>query len=199
MKYFYFFVMQCAVNYIRSNGIFFFNLRNNKMEKVKCMNPNKLILNSKVFCTAAILGMAAITTACSSGYKNHDISGAIPNTPSALEIISQESQKALNAQSSLVAYRDQYSNTLDYRRKSFTEDKVKVDYIGKPEPLLSSLAIRYGYRFLQYGAQRDLPTVNYTEYWGTPENIIVNLGAQLDGQAELSVDKQERVITLVYP
>lgn len=163
------------------------------------MKSSEFLLNKKVLSAITLMGMMAVTTGCSSGYKTTNVSGALPNTPGSLEIISQESQKALNAQKMLVAYREQYNNTLDYRRKSFTEDKVKVDYIGKPQPLLNSLAIRYGYRFLQYGSERDLPTVNFTDYWSTPENIVVNLSAQLGDQAGISVDKQQKVITLVYP
>ncbi|MGP9668691.1 DotD/TraH family lipoprotein [Psychrobacter sp. AOP31-A1-22] len=163
------------------------------------MKSSEFPLNKKVLGAITLMGMMAVTTGCSSGYKSKNVSGALPNTPNSLEIISQESQKALNAQKMLVAYREQYNNTLDYRRKSFTEDKVKVDYIGKPQPLLNSLAIRYGYRFLEYGVERDLPTVNFTDYWSTPENIVVNLSAQLGDQAGISVDKQQKVITLVYP
>lgn len=163
------------------------------------MKSCKLLLNRKALGAIAVIGMMAATTGCASSYSARNVSGALPDTPNALEIISQESQKALNAQKMLVAYREQYSNTLDYRRKSFTEDKVKVDYIGKPQPLLSSLAIRYGYRFIEYGVERELPTVNFTDYWSTPENIVVNLSAQLNEQAGISVDKQQKVITLIYP
>lgn len=158
----------------------------------------KLSLNKKVLAAITTISIAAVTSGCASSYSGKNVSSALPNTPNALEIISQESQKALNAQKMLVAYREQYSNTLDYRRKNFSDDKVKVDYIGKPQPLLSSLAIRYGYRFIEYGVERELPTVNFTDYWSTPENIIVNLGAQLGDNAGISVDKQQKVITLVY-
>lgn len=171
----------------------------NKAIKVICMKLSNLRLNRKALSSIAVVGIIAATSGCASSYSTKNVSGALPNTPNALEIISQESQKALNAQKMLVAYREQYNNTLDYRRRSFTEDKVKVDYIGKPQPLLNSLAIRYGYRFLQYGVERELPTVNFTDYWSTPENIVVNLSAQLGDQAGISVDKQQKVITLVYP
>lgn len=147
-----------------------------------------------------LVSAAVLTTGCATTNQNH-VQGSLllPDTPSTLEIISQESQKALNAQKMLVAYRDQYNNTLDYRQRDFSTAKVKVDYVGKPQALLSSIAIRYGYRFIEYGAERDLPTVNFTNYWNTPENIVVNLNAQLGDQASISVDKDQKVLTLIYP
>lgn len=140
-------------------------------------------------------------TGCATNYGSSAISrtGVLPTTPNAIEIVSQESQKALAAQKLLVKYREAYSDTLDYRQRSFTEDRVFVDYIGKPQSLLSSVAIRYGYRYLAYGGERDLPTVNFTQYYATPENIIVNLDAQLGESASIAVNKNEKVITLIYP
>lgn len=143
---------------------------------------------------------AIAATGCTSNYGSSYLSkaGVLPTTPNSLEIVSQESQKALTAQKMLVKYREAYSDSLDYRQRSFTEEKINVDYIGKPQSLLSSIAIRYGYRFLAYGAERDLPTVNFTQYYGTPENIIVNLDAQLGDSANIAIDKPEKVITLIY-
>lgn len=57
-------------------------------------------------------------------------SGVYPQTENALEIISQESQRALEAQKMLVKYRQQYSATLESRQRSFEEDQVAIDYIG---------------------------------------------------------------------
>lgn len=164
------------------------------------MKSHRLLKATKIFSALTAASVVALTTGCAT--NNHGqmaASTSLPDTPNTLEIISQESQKALNAQKMLVAYRDQYNNTLDYRQRSFSESKVKVDYVGKPQPLLSSIAIRYGYRFIEYGAERDLATVNFTNYWNTPENIVINLNAQLGEQASISVDKQQKVITLIYP
>lgn len=154
----------------------------------------KVIGVISVLSTIALSGCA--TNSATSALNR---TGVLPTTPNAIEIVSQESQKALAAQKLLVKYREAYSDTLDYRQRSFTEDKVVVDYIGKPQSLLSSIAIRYGYRYLAYGGERDLPTVNFTQYYATPENIIVNLDAQLGESANIAVDKTEKVITLIYP
>lgn len=165
------------------------------------MIKQHVVANSVKALAIITIASTAALTGCASNYSSSAFSktGVLPTTPNAIEIVSQESQKALNAQKMLVKYRDAYSNTLDYRQRSFTEDKVVVDYIGKPQSLLSSLAIRYGYRYLAYGAERDLPTVNFTQYFGTPENIIVNLDVQLGDNASIAINKQEKVITLIYP
>lgn len=155
---------------------------------------------SKAVGILAVASTVALT-GCTSNYASSSLSGKglLPTTPNSLEIVSQESQKALAAQKMLVKYREAYSDTLDYRQRSFTQDKVVVDYIGKPQSLLSSIAIRYGYRYLAYGGERDLPTVNFTQYYATPENIIVNLDAQLGDSGNIAIDKTEKVITLIYP
>ena len=117
---------------------------------------------------------------------------------SPLEIISQESQKALQAQQILTKYKQNMNQTLDYRQRSFETDKIVVDYIGKPRNVISSIAIKYGYRFVEVGQPRDLPIVNFTQVYSTPEQLLINLNAQLGDQADLAINKNEKIITLVY-
>lgn len=119
-------------------------------------------------------------------------------TYSPVEIISQESQKALHAQQILTKYKQAQNQTLEYRQKSFENDKIIVDFIGKPRDVISSIAIKYGYRFIEVGNPRDLPIVNFTQVYSTPQDLLVNLNAQLGKQAELSINKNEKIITLVY-
>ena len=85
----------------------------NKAIKVICMKLSNLRLNRKALSSIAVVGIIAATSGCASSYSTKNVSGALPNTPNALEIISQESQKALNAQKMLVAYTEHYNNTLD--------------------------------------------------------------------------------------
>lgn len=119
-------------------------------------------------------------------------------TESALDIVSQESQKALLAQQVLTKYRQTYSETMDYRQRSFEQDRVMIDYIGRPQTALASIAIKYGYRFIEQGTMHDLPVVNFTQYYATPEQIVVSIDAQIGGAAKVSVDKHNKVITLIY-
>lgn len=165
------------------------------------MNNQQIVATSKKVSALLLMCGSLAITGCATNHGSKALSktGAFPTTPNSLEIVSQESQKALAAQKLLVKYREQYSDTLDYRQRSFENDKVVVDYIGKPQNLLSSIAIRYGYRYLAYGAEGDLPTVNFTQYYATPESIIINVDAQLGESGSIAVDKQQKIITLIYP
>lgn len=136
-------------------------------------------------------------TGCTSLYQGIDRNVAI-QTYSPLEIISQESQKALQAQQILTKYKQAQNQTLDFRQKSFETDKIVVDYIGKPRNVISSVAIKYGYRFDEVGKIRDLPIANFTQVYTTPEQLLVNLNAQLGNQADIAINKNEKIITLVY-
>ena len=143
----------------------------------------------------------ATSTLVMSGCASTDIQtqGGYPASTSILEIISQESQEAMRATQNLTKFRQQKIATLDYRNRSFEEDKIMLDYIGKPDAVLSSLAIRYGYRFLVVGVRQELPTVNFTQYWTTPEQAVIDIDGQLGDSAQLSLDKQQKIISLIYP
>ena len=162
--------------------------------------PNKVAKMKKLFSVLA-LGLAVSMGGCATnqtGYsKNVPI--AYTTTDSALEIIATKSQKAMNAAQQLAKYQDSYNATLDYRQRQFESDQVMIDYIGKPNTVLNSIAIRYGYRYIELGNPQDLPTVNFTNYWTTPNNAVVNIDAKLGNQGSIAVDKKQKVITLLYP
>lgn len=146
---------------------------------------------------AATIGM----TGCASNHSslNKNLATAYPVNESVLEIVGQESQKAMNAAKQLAKYQDSYNATLDYRQRQFETDQVMIDYIGKPNTVLNSIAIRYGYRYIELGKATSLPTVNFTKYWTTPNNAVVNIDAKLGNSGSIAVDKKQKVITLIYP
>lgn len=151
----------------------------------------------------AVLAVTAAVsmTGCASNQPTYskNVAVAYPSTEGVLEIIATESQKAMNAAQQLAKYQDSYNATLDYRQRQFETDQVMIDYIGKPNTVLNSIAIRYGYRYIELGNPQDLPTVNFTKYWTTPNNAVVNIDAKLGSQASIAVDKKQKVITLIYP
>lgn len=150
------------------------------------------------------LGITSLTAcATSSDYFQSNYKSLSENTDlvsgyTPLNIIAKESQQALQAQQLLTKYRQMHSETLTTRQAKFYTDKMAFDYIGKPENLLSSIAINYGYRFIQVGNTKDLPTVNFTKAYGTPIDIVINVDAQLGGLANISINEQEKLINLVY-
>lgn len=150
-----------------------------------------------VLAVTAAIGMTGCATNQTAYSKN--VAVAYPSTESVLEIIATESQKAMNAAQQLAKYQDSYNATLDYRQRQFESDQVMIDYIGKPNTVLNSIAIRYGYRYIELGNPQELPTVNFTNYWTTPNNAVVNIDAKLGSQASIAVDKKQKVITLLYP
>lgn len=139
-----------------------------------------------------------VVTGCSTLHDN-SLSSLQVTAPSPLEIISQETQKAMNAQMSLTKYRQAYNETLAIQNLDFSKDKIRVNYIGKPQGILESIAIKYGYRFLEQGYRTDnLPTVNFTDYNATPEDIVIAVDSQLQQTANIAIDKQNKTIVLIY-
>lgn len=153
----------------------------------------------KIGLLSAAAASAFLITGCQSNPASTSTQGMYPASTTVLEIISQETQEAMRATQKLTKYRQQYNETLAYRQGSFEEDQILLDYIGKPEPLLNSIAIRYGYRYVEVGVKQDLPIMNFTKYETTPEQALVDVDAQLGTSADISLDKQQKLITLVYP
>lgn len=154
----------------------------------------------------AVTGLTTIVSAMSLGMvgcaSNQEImhtKAVYPSTQSVLEIISIESQKAMNAAQQLSKYQESYNATLDYRQREFDADQIMIDYIGKPNAVLNSIAIRYGFRYIEVGEATSLPTVNFTKYWTTPENAVIDIDAKLGDSAQIAVDKEQKIITLIYP
>lgn len=158
----------------------------------------------KLLKTAMVVGALSVMTGCASNSlvnKESDlisIRSSYQEPKGVLAIISQESQEALNAQKRLVAYRDADNQRLALNARVIETDQVLVDYIGKPQPLISSIAIQYGYRFVENGVRTDLPTVNFTNLYQTPEATLIDLSAKIMPMASIAINKQDKIITLVY-
>lgn len=152
------------------------------------------------FLTALTIVVTGCTSIQGGSYSSiNKLSTLQVTAPSLLEIISQETQKAMNAQLSLTKYRQTYNETLGAYNLDFSKDKIRVNYIGKPQGILESIAIKYGYRFLEQGYRTDnLPTVNFTDYNATPEDIVIAVDSQLQQTANIAIDKQNKTIVLIY-
>lgn len=144
----------------------------------------------------SILFVGILLFGCS--YKNVSDYMGYQNNHDVIQIVSQESQKALIAQQSLTKYKQKYNQMIAISQANFELDKILIDYIGKPEPLLNSIAIKYGYRFLEFGHKTNMPTVNFTKYHTTPSDALVAINAQLGELASITLDKEQKVITISY-
>lgn len=158
----------------------------------------------KLLKLALAVGVISTITGCSSNSlisKESDLASVrstYAQPKGVLSIISQESQEALNAQKRLVAYRDADNQRLALNARMIETDQVLVDYIGKPQPLISSIAVQYGYRFVENGVRTDLPTVNFTNVYQTPESTLIDLSAKIMPMATIAINKQDKIISLVY-
>ncbi len=158
----------------------------------------------KLLKVAMAVGVISTLSACSSNSlikKESDlisVRSSYQQPKDVLAIISQESQEALNAQKRLVAFRESDNRRLAINSRKIETDQVLVDYIGKPQPIISSIAIEYGYRFVEVGVRRELPTVNFSNLYITPEMTLIDLSAKIMPMASIAINKDDKIITLVY-
>lgn len=115
---------------------------------------------------------------------------------SPLFIIAKESQKAQQATQLLTKYKETHNQNLKIKYHDFDNEKILIDYIGKPDDILQSIAIKYGYRYLPTCQNISLPTVNFYNYYTTPSHGLALIDAQLGEMASVHLDKNQKIITL---
>lgn len=166
----------------------------------KILSKTPVLAVSTAILLSTLSGCTYLRTITTSGghLTPHNFNVQPQPTESVLQIVAQESQKAVLAQQILTKYRQTYLDQISYRQADFENENTMVDYVGKPQAVLASLAIKYGYRFIEVGHTHELPIVNFTKFYGTPEQIVIAVDSQIGDQAKISVDKSQRVITLDY-
>lgn len=119
-------------------------------------------------------------------------------TATSLEILAQESQKALIAQQSLKTAQAEHLKLKQTKQARFNVDLINANYIGYPEILLNSIATTYGYRYLEAGPAKTLPVVNFTNRKVTAFELVKDVAVFVDGHANITVDHQNKTIVLTY-
>lgn len=124
----------------------------------------------------------------------------IQATPSyaSIEILAQESQRAVLAQMSLKTAQAETLKNIQVKQAKFTTDIIDSNYIGTPEVLLNSVANHFGYRYLENGPSRTLPIVNFVERKQTGFELVKDIGVFIDGYANITIDHQNKTILLTY-
>lgn len=117
---------------------------------------------------------------------------------SSLEILADESQKALIAQQSLKTAQAEALKQIQKKQARFNVDVVNVNYIGKPEVLLNSVANSYGYRYIEAGSAKTLPVVNFTNRKVTAFELVKDVAVFIDAYADINIDHQNKTLTLIY-
>lgn len=148
------------------------------------------MLAASLFATVTLSGCASLTA-------NQDVVFT-QDDRSPLEIISQESQKAVAATKTLTKYARTEAQLVNIAKADFENDRIVLDYIGKPQGLLSSISIKYGYRYLEFNKPIDLPTINFTKVYATPVDLLILIDSQIGDSASVALDKQNKLITLTY-
>ena len=143
----------------------------------------------------SIMGSVILISGCQSHtalVKESELSA------SSLEILAQESQKALLAQQSLKTAQAAHLKQLQTKQAKFNVDLINANYIGSPEVLLNSIAATYGYRYLESGPSKTLPVVNFTNRKVTAFELVKDIGVFIDAYANITIDHQNKTIILTY-
>jgi len=116
----------------------------------------------------------------------------------ASRLIAAKVAVAADAQREYVAVLNEDKAVLSRKQAALDTDEVDVDYIGKPQELLQTFAYRYGYRYVESGKYVDLRTINVRVQKALPIEVLRNIGYQVDAVADVVLDKNAKILRLVY-
>lgn len=116
----------------------------------------------------------------------------------ARKIILEKVDAAISAQRDLAATTAEGQQQILRRQATLDADEVDIDYLGKPQALLESLAYRYGYKYIETGKRTDLKTVNIRVVKRGVLEVLRDVGYQIDGGADVVLDKDAKTVRLIY-
>jgi len=104
----------------------------------------------------------------------------------------------VQAQRDLAATTAEGQQQILRRQAALDADEVDIDYLGKPQPLLEAVAYRYGYKYVETGKRGDLKTVNIRVAKRPVVEVLRDVGYQIDSGADVVLDKDAKIIRLIY-
>lgn len=116
----------------------------------------------------------------------------------AKRLISEKAAIAAAAQRDFAALQAEDYSTVTRRQAKFDQDVISMDFIGAPRELVQTIASRYGYSFNEIGRPIDLRPVNIRVKAVTPEEILRNVGNQIDAGGDILLNRESKTITLQY-
>lgn len=116
----------------------------------------------------------------------------------ASKVISEKVGVAATAQRDYVALVNDDQEVKLKKQAAMASDLVNIDYIGKPQELLQTIAVRYGYRYIESGKWADLRTINIRVQKTSPIEVLRNIGYQIDAYADVVLEKNTKIIRLTY-
>ncbi|CND60404.1 DotD/TraH family lipoprotein [Yersinia enterocolitica] len=105
---------------------------------------------------------------------------------------------AANAQRDYTALLNNDKAVLGRKQASLGSDYVDIDYIGVPQELLQTFSYRYGYRYIEVGKRRSLKNINIKVKNMSPQEVLRNIGYQIDKGADVTLDQKQKTIRLSY-
>lgn len=116
----------------------------------------------------------------------------------AKKLIAEKAAIAAGAQRDYAALLAEDYSTVSRRQATFDRDTIDVDYIGSPKELIQTIASRYGYAFNELGRPIDLRPVNIRVKGVTPEDVLRNVGNQMDAGGDVVLNRVAKSITIEY-
>lgn len=116
----------------------------------------------------------------------------------ASKVIADKVGMAADAQRDYAALVNEDKAAMLKKQAALDVDLIDVDYIGKPQELLQTLAHRYGYKYVESGKRIDLRTVNIRVRRTSPVEVMKNVGYQIDAVADVVLEKNAKVLRLNY-
>jgi defect in organelle trafficking protein DotD len=165
-------------------------MNNKKLQKLKSKLNLVIWLALSSFILSACSGIKEPT-------KNIELD---PNSKEFIEtMFIQQSNEAVDAQQQyMMLVADNREQKQDKQNSLNTDTIDIVGYIGKPTTLLKAIANKYGYDYNEVGAIKNLPTINLDIKKQTPIEVLTNISYQVDKYADLVLDKDNKVIRLIY-
>ncbi|MEA9392227.1 DotD/TraH family lipoprotein [Acerihabitans sp. TG2] len=114
------------------------------------------------------------------------------------KIISEKVSEAAEAQRQYTAIINNDKAVLGRKQSSFYSDLVDFDFYGQPQEALQSFSFRYGYRYVENGKWRKLKPINIRVVNSSPEEILRNIGYQIDKGGDITLDQKSKFIRLTY-
>lgn len=135
-----------------------------------------------------------LLTGCSERYTKNDSSASDFSN----QIIAQRASEAAKEQAAYVAAVNNDKAVMGRKQSSLNTDIIDIDYIGAPQELLQTFSYRYGYKYIEIGKYVRLKPINVRVKNTSPENVLRNIGYQIDHGADVTLDQRTKTIRLTY-
>src|SRR5581483_10310486 len=113
-------------------------------------------------------------------------------------LLADEVAVASDAQRDYAQVLAENGRVLSKKQAAIETDQVDVDYIGKPQEILQSIAYRYGYNYVETGRRSDLRIINVRLSKAAPVEVLRSVGYQISYGAEVVLDKKSKAVRLIY-